>query len=70
MLSAYILKEDIAKHILDPSNGRYDIGISLGFMAQRFGARAPVCGIAHRILSECTQFSYVNDYAQNVRVSY
>lgn len=61
---AYLLRQDIAKHILDPANSRYDIGMSLGSIARCFGARAPVCSIAHRILSECTQFCYV------IRVSY
>lgn len=68
--SAYLLRQDIAKHILDPSNGGYNIGMSLGFMARHFGARAPVRDIAHQILSECTQFLYVNYNAQNVCVSY
>ena len=64
--SAYLLRQDIAKRILDPANSGYDIGMSLGFVARWFGARAPVREIAHRILSECTRIRY----AQNVRVSY
>jgi hypothetical protein len=67
---AYLLRQDIAKYILDPANGGYDIGMSLGSIAQCFRARAPVHGIAHRILSKCTQFCYVNRNAQNMRVSY
>ena len=39
-------------------------------MAQCFGARAPVRDIAHRILSKCTQFRYVNHNTQNVHISY
>jgi len=57
---AYLLRQDIAKHILDPANGGYNIGMSLGSMARCFGARAPVRDIAHHILSECTQYRYVN----------
>lgn len=67
---AYLLRQDIAKRILDPTNGGYDIGMSLAFVARCFGARAPVRDIAHRILSECTRIRYVNHHAQNVRVSY
>jgi hypothetical protein len=40
--SAYLLRQDIAKHILNPANGGYDIGMSLGSMARCFRARAPV----------------------------
>jgi hypothetical protein len=66
----YLLRQDIAKHILDLANGGYDIGMSLGSTARCFGARASVCDIAQRILSECTQFCYANHNAQNVHVSY
>ena len=58
--SAYLLRQDIAKHILDPSNSGYDIGMSLGFIAQHFGARASVSDVAHKILLECTQLSVGN----------
>lgn len=64
------LRQDIAKHILDPSNGGYDIGLSLGFMARHFGARAPVRDLAHQILSDCTRILSTNHDRQNVRVSY
>jgi hypothetical protein len=64
---AYLLRQDIAKHILDPGNNdAYEIGMSLGHMARCFGARAPVCDIAHLLLSECTQFSHVDHDAQTV----
>jgi len=66
--SAYLLRQDIAKNILDPSNGGYDIGMSLGFMARCFGARALVCDIAHKILFECTRTVRINDDAQYVYV--
>ncbi len=67
---AYLLRQEMAKHILDPAHGGYDIGVSLGFMARCFGARAPVRDIAHCILSECSRIRHVNHHAQNVRVSY
>ena len=44
---AYLLRQDIAKHILDPANGGYDIGMSLGSIARCFRARALVYVIAH-----------------------
>jgi len=64
--SAYLLRQDIARHILDPSNGGYDIGMSLGFMARCFGARALACDIAHKILFECTGNVRIDDDAQYV----
>jgi len=67
---AFLLRQKIAEHILDPSNSGYDIGLSLGFMARHFGARAVVCDIAHRILFECTRIVDIDDKAQYVHVSY
>lgn len=66
--SAYLLRQDIAKNVLDPSNDGYDIGMSLGFMARCFGARALVCDIAHKILFECTRIARIDDDAQYVYV--
>ncbi|KAF2802114.1 uncharacterized protein BDZ99DRAFT_483133 [Mytilinidion resinicola] len=37
-----ILRQEVVRKILDPSNGGYDIGLSLGFLARCFGARAPI----------------------------
>lgn len=42
LLPTYVLRQDIAKHILNPTNGAYDIGMSLGFVAQCFRVRALV----------------------------
>jgi len=65
-----LLRQKIAEHILGPSNSGYDVGLSLGFMARHFGARASVCDIAHQILSECIRILYIDYEAQYVRVSY
>lgn len=67
---AYLLRQIMAKRILNPATGGYDIGMSLGFMARCFGARAPVRDIAYRILSECSRVRFVDHHAQSVRVSY
>jgi hypothetical protein len=67
---AFLLRQKIAEHILDPSNSGYDIGLGLGFMARHFGARAVVCDIAHRILFECTRVVDIDDEAQYVHISY
>jgi hypothetical protein len=64
------LRQAIARHILDPFFDGYGIGVSLGFMARRFGARAPVCDIAHQILTECAKYLHVDHNAQSVCVSY
>jgi hypothetical protein len=68
--SAFLLRQEIAEQILDPSNSGYDIGLTLGFMAQHFGARAVVCDIAHRILFECIRILYIDHDAQYVHVLY
>ena len=67
---AFLLRQKTGEHIVDPSNSGYDIGLGLGFMARHFGARAVVCGIAHRILFECTRVIDIDNKAQYVHISY
>ena len=40
------LRQLFASRVLDFSNGAYHIGLTLGFLARAFGARAPVSQIA------------------------
>jgi hypothetical protein len=42
------LKQRMATDLLIPSTSGYEIGLGLGFMAQYFGAQAPVHEIAHK----------------------
>lgn len=63
-----LLRQQIAKHILDPSNSGYHIGLSLEYMARHFGARAVVYDIAHQILFECTWVVDIDYDAQYVHL--
>jgi hypothetical protein len=48
--------------------GPWEIGVTLGFFARRFGARAPLDWISHQLFRDCVQAKILNDDV--VRLNY
>jgi hypothetical protein len=62
----------MATEYLDDSIWQYEIGLNLGFMARRFGARAPLLDIAEQFIDDCTVELYLDkqDYYIYVRFGF
>ncbi|KAF2676369.1 hypothetical protein K458DRAFT_410580 [Lentithecium fluviatile CBS 122367] len=68
--STSTLREEVATRILKPLNGGYHIGLNLGLLARRFGARAPVRQIALQLHQDYSHVRIIDDDAQIVSISY
>ncbi|KAF2004753.1 hypothetical protein P154DRAFT_586372 [Amniculicola lignicola CBS 123094] len=64
------LREEFAQRNLCPSDGGHDIGLSLGLLARRFGARAPVRRIALQLLLDCADVKSIDYNTQMVKIAY
>jgi hypothetical protein len=65
-----ILREQVARRILNPSHGGYYIGLDLGILVRAFGARAPGRQIALQILKDCSHVVFMDGETQILSVSY
>ncbi|KAL1591740.1 hypothetical protein SLS60_011739 [Paraconiothyrium brasiliense] len=65
-----ILRKEVAKRLLQPSVGGYEIGLTLGLLARCFGARAPIRQIALQLLQDCSHVRFIDHDVQMVSASY